>query len=1593
MGQDVNLDITRAQIIIPPTGSPPQVCTTDGSPLQFRIDNSGTASYTVTGAQSIIVTLTLSGGNTFSPSGLTTKVHTYTSAPVVKAGSPASTLDATGGFAVFDWPAAKQIVFTNTIQASINIEIATGVASDTTPANNTADYVIDIITDPVTPVVSAGSYGDGTINLCQGANVIFTVLPTNAGLRHEFDIDGTVVQNLVNVNTYATTGLVTNQLINVTSYNTSNCGVTGNPIRALVHPVPVGNMFNDKNNIVCPGEDVLFTAQASGAAAVSPRFEFFFDSVSVGASSTTTTFSLGTASITLDGHTVRVRTWNNTGASGLCYDEDTITLRLNTFSGSNIVTTTTVSVCTGVDPAPITSISNFSSDIGGDIVHVWQEDIIGDGSFNNISPAATSDSYDPPILTRTTAYRRLSYPRFSGIECISSVASATSNIVTITFNPAVVPVLLSNTTSNTLCKGDNLVLDASNSSNALSFAFYRNSIWISSSTLSNYTFPQAVLSDTDTITLRAYDNTAQNGCFADSSFVLRINSLTGANTISNSTNACFGEVPTPFTSVSTPSVDRLVDGATFAYQWQSRKGTDPFVNILGPLGKQETLSPSAIISSTTDFQRIITSTFNTLKCSSVSNPITISVIPIPTGTIVGNDTACLGEDVIFTASGGDVYEFFENSISLGASSTVNTMSISGLAHLDLIKVEVTDTSSCTAFSNTITMTILAVPNAAISSGLSLDIVCSGEYPTFTAGPVVAGLTYQFFVNSSPQITGVTGNTFDSNAVSTTLVLSATNVISVNVSNGACTDTDSLTLIVNSTTNANSISATQTICSGGTPQTLSDISAPIPVSGVATIGYQWQERTAGSTFTNIALATSANYSPSAISTTTFYRRLAFTHLNTLVCPATGVASASNVVTVTVDTNAVPVISFNSGLPSNVMCSGDSVTFDASGTTGVGTTYQYFIDDIPVHGPTTASTYTPNAGTLGTINDFSVVKVRAISASSSLCFAEQSITMRLNEQSVANTISASQTICEGNTPALLTGSTVTGTPTITYQWQAKSGTNTFTNISSANNITYQPSALATTTVFRRNVISTLGTVSCTVNSDSVTITVITGTLPVARITSNVPGSHVACAGESFTFDASNSTGGLSFQFFVDGAPLGVASTTSTTIILLSTVTSTVRVDVYPQLNGVGCPSSASLIATVNSITGSNRIGGTTTVCAGGDPDLLTSLATPTSATGSITYQWQSRAVGGVFSDISPLDRGLTYDPPIPTSTTGYMRLAQSTINGVTCSIPSNVVTITLDATPLLTGTLTSTLSSQSETICFGSQDNITFGVGVAGTPTIVFYVNDSAVQTGTSKTYTVSQSIFTNGNVVKSRVINAGGCFTEDTLNISVNQMTAGSILGSQAVCAGDAPLMLTSSVSGTIFGVTIVSPGTGSYQWEDSVDNINWLPILLATSDTFTPPVAPPAGRYYRRLTVNTLNGFECSQPTNSILVSVDPLPIPLFQANAGAITAPATMTSCVSSTINFTGSGGIQYEFFVNDISIQARGGATTFSTASLVDSDEVHLRVYKTATASSCFDDSSDIKVTIGAIPAIAISTTSITSNTFCTGAPIAMQATPIPG
>ena len=120
----------------------------------------------------------------------------------------------------------------------------------------------------------------------------------------------------------------------------------------------------------------------------------------------------------------------------------------------------------------------------------------------------------------------------------------------------------------------------------------------------------------------------------------------------------------------------------------------------------------------------------------------------------------------------------------------------------------------------------------------------------------------------------------------------------------------------------------------------------------------------------------------------------------------------------------------------------------------------------------------------------------------------------------------------------------------------------------------------------------------------------------------------------------------------------------------------VNVYPAANGVGCASSQSISVRVNSILGSNFIGGDQTLCVGENPSVLSSVSTPTSSTGTLTFQWQSRSGVNPFVNING-STDISYDPNVLPVTTIFRRLAISTLNGVSCSNPSNEVTVTVDS----------------------------------------------------------------------------------------------------------------------------------------------------------------------------------------------------------------------------------------------------------------------------------------------------------------------------
>ena len=136
-----------------------------------------------------------------------------------------------------------------------------------------------------------------------------------------------------------------------------------------------------------------------------------------------------------------------------------------------------------------------------------------------------------------------------------------------------------------------------------------------------------------------------------------------------------------------------------------------------------------------------------------------------------------------------------------------------------------------------------------------------------------------------------------------------------------------------------------------------------------------------------------------------------------------------------------------------------------------------------------------------------------------------------------------------------------------------------------------------------------------------------------------------------------GGASYEFFVNGVTQGPPSAV-TTISLSLNDNDLVRVDVFPAAGGVGCPSQTDMRVRVNAINGNNDIGGIQTICFGDDPAVITSINTPTSATGSLTYQWQSRTVSGTFNNITGAT-SITYDPSNLNVTTIFRRQVISSV----------------------------------------------------------------------------------------------------------------------------------------------------------------------------------------------------------------------------------------------------------------------------------------------------------------------------------------------
>jgi hypothetical protein len=188
---------------------------------------------------------------------------------------------------------------------------------------------------------------------------------------------------------------------------------------------------------------------------------------------------------------------------------------------------------------------------------------------------------------------------------------------------------------------------------------------------------------------------------------------------------------------------------------------------------------------------------------------------------------------------------------------------------------VVTSGGCTNTSAAVLITVN--PVIATNTVSAAQTICTGNTPAALAGSVPSGGggagTYTYIWESSTDggttFTPITlaGNTQNYTPATLTQITSFRRT----VTSGGCSSTSTaIQITVSPVIAANTITADQTICTGTTPVSLT---GSLPAGGSGTFAYQWQSSTsANGTFSNIAGATAANYTPGSLTTTMFYRRV-------------------------------------------------------------------------------------------------------------------------------------------------------------------------------------------------------------------------------------------------------------------------------------------------------------------------------------------------------------------------------------------------------------------------------------------------------------------------------------------------------------------------------------------------------------------------------------------------------------------------------------------------------------------------------------------------------------------------------------------------
>src|SRR5690554_7632566 len=1025
---------------------------------------------------------------------------------------------------------------------------------------------------------------------------------------------------------------------------TGTCSTT-DIIEVIVNPTPIAEVLITSSTL-CSGDNITFNATGNAGATYTwtgPN----------GFTNNNQTFDLTNVQAIDQGEYKLTVEINN------CFAEDAATIIVNEtpIAVANAQNTT---ICEGED------IELTTTTVADE--YLWT------------GPNGFTSTNQNPVISATNIAASGDYT----LEVTTGTCS-TTDIIEVIVNPTPIAEVL--ITSSTLCSGDNITFNATGNAGATYTWTGPNGF-----TNNNQTFD---LTNVQAIDQGEYKLTVEiNNCFAEDAATIIVNETPIAVANAQNTTICEGE-----------DIELTTTTVADEYLWTGPNG---FTST-----NQNPVISATNIAASGDYTLEVT----TGTCST-TDIIEVIVNPTPIAEVlITSSTLCSGDNITFNATGnaGATYTWTGPN---GFTNNNQTFDLTNVQAIDQgeykLTVEINNCFAEDAATIIVNETPIAVANAQNTT------ICEGEDIELTTTTVADEYLW----------TGPNGFT----STNQNPVISATNIAAsgdytLEVTTGTCSTTDIIEVIVNPTPIAEVLITSSTLCSGDNitfnatgnagatytwtgPNGFTNNNQTFDLTNVQAIDQGEYKLTVeiNNCFAEDAATIIVNETPIAVAnaqntticegedieltTTTVADEYLWTGPNGFtstnqnpVISATNIAASGDytleVTTGTCSTTDIIEVIVNPTpiaevlITSSTLCSGDNITFNATGNAGA--TY----------------TWTGPNGFTNNNQTFDLTNVQAIDQGEykltveiNNCFAEDAATIIVNETPIAVANAQNTTICEGEDIEL-----TTTTVADEYLWTGPNGftsTNQNPVISATNIAASGDYTLEVTT----GVCSTISTV-----------TVIVNPTPIAEVLIT---SSTLCSGDNITF---NATGNAGATYTWTGPNGFTNSDQNPEVMNVNTVNSGWYI-VTVSLNS--CTSKDSVELTVEPALTVDIDVANTTVCEGEDILLsTTSLADD--------YLWTGP---NGFTSINQNATRIEAE----TNASGYYILE---ITSGSCS-NNDSVEVTINATPVLS-------ISGSDITCYGDEDGQAAIVATGNAP--FFYSWSSAVETSTginglsAGTYTV------------------------------------------------------------------------------------------------------------------------------------------------------------------------------------------------------------------------------------------------------------------